>query len=309
MMVNFETPVLLWVLVLIPVVVALYLFSERRRSKTAAGFANPAMMPNIVPKPPRWRRHIPVGMYVLAGIAMLLALARPHAEVAGLRKSGAVTLVMDTSKSMRGTDVTPTRLDAARRAARAFLDRLPQRFEVGLVTFSREARLQSLPTTDRTAVARALDRLEPHVGTAIGEGVARALEARVQLGEDPPPMAIVLLSDGDNTTGVDPLQAARTAAEAGVRVHSIVLGTAGGEAAGGPAAPDPETLRSISELTAGRFLSASSQEGLETIYGDLATSLFRVTEQREVTAAFAGAAAMLLLVGAGSALAWFNRFP
>jgi Ca-activated chloride channel family protein len=308
-MVNFETPVLLWGLAALPVALVLYWLFERRRSSKAAAFASAAMMPNVVPSPPRWRRHVPIGLYLLAGAAMLLALARPHAEVTGLRDRGAVSLVIDTSKSMRGTDVPPTRLGAAQAAAGSFLTRLPERFDVGLVAFDREARLLSLPTEDRTSVRRALNDLELHVGTAIGDGINKALEARRGLGEDPPPMAIVLLSDGNNTTGADPAGAARAAADAGVTVHTIVLGDQGAGAGGGPEPPDEGALRALSEESGGRFLSASSSEGLETIYGELATSIFEVTELQEVTNAFAGVAALLLVAGAGSSLAWFNRFP
>jgi Ca-activated chloride channel homolog len=308
-MVNFETPVLLWGLAALPVAIFLYWLFERRRSSKARAFASAAMMPNVVPSPPRWRRHVPIGLYLLAGAAMLLALARPHAEVTGLRDRGAVSLVIDSSKSMRGTDVPPTRLGAAQAAAGSFLTRLPERFDVGLVAFDREARLLSLPTKDRTSVRRALDDLEPHVGTAIGDGINKALEARRGLGNDPPPMAIVLLSDGNNTTGADPGEAARAAADAGVTVHTIMLGDREAGTGRGPKPPDEEALRSLSEETGGRFLSASSSEGLETIYGELATSIFEVTELREVTNAFAGAAALLLVAGAGSSLAWFNRFP
>jgi Ca-activated chloride channel homolog len=308
-MVNFESPLLLWGLAVLPVALTAYWMFERRRRSRAAAFATPAMMPNVVPRSPRWRRHVPIGLYLLAGIAMLLALARPHAEVTGLRDRGAVSLVIDTSKSMRGTDVPPTRLDAARGAAESFLTRLPERFDVGLVAFDREARLLSLPTTDRIALRRALEDLELHVGTAIGDGIERALEAGTQLGDDPPPLAIVLLSDGNNTTGSDPAAAARAAADAGVTVHTVVLGRQGTPEVGEPAGPDLDALRSLSEITGGRFLAASSSEGLETIYGELATSIFEVTELKEVTNAFAGAAALLLLAGAGSSLAWFNRFP
>jgi Ca-activated chloride channel family protein len=308
-MVNFETPVLLWGLAALPVALVLYWLYERRRTSKAAAFASAAMMPNVVPRSPRWRRHVPIGLYVLAGAAMLLALARPHAEVTGLQDRGAVSLVIDTSKSMRGTDVSPTRLDAARAAAGSFLARLPQRFDVGLVAFDREARLLSLPTRDRTSVRRALEDLELHVGTAIGDGINKTLEVRGRLGNDPPPLAVVLLSDGNNTTGADPTQAAHAAADAGVTVHTVALGDQGVAAPGEPAAPDLGRLRSLAEVTGGRFLSASSSEGLETIYGELATSIFEVTELREVTNAFAGAAALLLVAGAGSSLAWFNRFP
>jgi Ca-activated chloride channel homolog len=306
--VNFKSPILLWSLLVIPAALALYVVAEQRRRRATQSFASPAMIPNVVPRPPRWRRHLPIGLYLVAGAAMLLALARPQADFTRLGDRGAVALVMDTSSSMRGTDVSPTRLEAAKRAVRAFLDTLPSRFEVGLISFAGKARLLSLPTRDRAALESALDRLELRQGTAIGEGIQRALEARRQFEGNPPPTAIVLLSDGINTVGADPGEAARAAADAGVTIHAIMLGNPGTDA-GGPPPPDAAALRSISEVSGGRFLSASSGEGLETIYGDLATSLFTTTEPREITAAFAGAAALLLIVGAGASLAWFNRFP
>src|SRR5918999_4328640 len=206
--VSFQWPFLSWaVLLVLPALVALWLFERRRRAATQR-FVTAAMLPNVAPVPPRWRRFVPVAFYVAALACLLLALARPQSALSVPRERAAVVLAMDASRSMLATDIEPTRLVAARRAAKAFLDRLPRRYQVGVVSFAGTGRILNRPTTDRVAARRALGAMVPRWGTAIGEGLDRALdsrpEPRAQTSPGRVPMVILLLSEGNKTKGPEP---------------------------------------------------------------------------------------------------------
>jgi Ca-activated chloride channel family protein len=304
-------------LLLVPALVANALF-ERWRATSARRFTTPEMRPNVVTASPRWRRHIPTALYVGGLACLLLALGRPQTALSVPRERAAVVLAIDSSMSMQATDVAPTRLEAAQRAALAFLDRLPRRYQVGVVSFSRTAKTLNRPTTDRVAVRRALHSLVTRFGTAIGEGLYRALESRSQARADDPdrariPMVVLLLSDGVNTTGRSPLEAGDRARRAGIRVYTVALGTerssrsAGGGLVIGPSNAD--LLRTVARKTDGRFFSAPTGRRLESVYRNLGSSIGLVTEQHEVTVAFVGAALLLFVVGGIFSFAWFNRFP
>lgn len=312
---NFKWPLVLWSLLLIPTAVAAYVLLHRKSAGYAQRFTSPHMMPNVVPARPGWRRHLPVGLYLIAMAALLIGLARPQAAFSVPRDRATVMLVMDSSNSMKAKDVEPTRLQAAQAAAESFLDRLPSRFQVGVVGFAARAQIMNRPTADRVAVRRAIHALELQNGTAIGEGIARALQTRpapdAQLSiKRRPPMVLLVLSDGRNTTGVDPEVAARRARRLGVRVYTIALGrrdtTTPNE---WPRPPNFDMLANIARTTGGQFFSAPTSAKLEAVYQDLGSSIFLVLEEREVTVAFVGAGLLLLLVGALFSSLWFNRFP
>lgn len=315
--VSFQWPFLSWaVLLVLPALVAYALFERRRRASTRR-FVTAAMLPNVAPVAPRWRRYVPVAFYVAALACLLLALARPQAALSVPRERATVVLVMDASKSMLATDIEPTRLVAARRAAAAFLDRLPRRYRVGVVTFAGTGRILNRPTTDRVAARRALGSMVPRWGTAMGDGIARALDSRPEPAGRPGgarvPMVILLLSDGNNTKGTDPMESAARARRGDVRIYTVALGTeqpsttAGGR---GMIAPSNDRLlRAIAETTSGRYFAAPSEDRLTSVYRALGSSIGLVHEQHEVTFAFVGAAIVLLVVGGGTSLWWFNRFP
>jgi Ca-activated chloride channel family protein len=311
---RFLWPFALWDLLLAPAAVAAYLLWQRRRFSYARSFTSREMAPNVVPRAPGWRRHVPAVFYLLGLIALLLGVARPQAALSVPRDRATVVLVIDSSNSMKARDVAPNRLGAARRAAQLFVDQLPERFRVGVVSFASRARILNRPTTDRVAVRRALGSLETRLGTAIGDGLARALESTSspQGGSQRrrPPTVVLLLSDGINTTGeVDPYIAARRARRAKVRVFTITVGDP--QRSGGRSArpPNPALLQQIARITGGEFFSAPSSARLDAVYRNLGSSIATVREQREVTVAFVGAGLVLLAAGAALSTVWFNRLP
>ncbi len=351
---TFASPELLLVLLLVPIALVAYLLLQRRRARYVVRFTNVALLENLVPRRPSWRRHVPTAFY-LAAIAVLgIALARPSMVVPVPREEATVVLTMDTSRSMLATDVSPDRLTAAKAAASDFIASLPEGFRVALVAFSTEARLVMPPTTDRAQVLAALDALRADGGTALGDAIALSLEA-ADLGTgavgapalapsspvpgsgtpgqpapapstspdgtvvEPPLVAAVLLSDGENSTGaLEPLDAAGDAVARGVPVYTIALGTKDGvvdvpNGMGGtetlPVPPDTQTLGQIADMTGGRFFEAPTSQDLAAIYESLGSRVGVTMQEQEVTQWFAAAALLLVLGGAGLAAFWFNRIP
>lgn len=333
---SFATPTVLWGLPLVPLALILYVAAQRRRRQDAARFSNPALLPNLAPQAPGWRRHAPAVLYLLALTALMIALARPQAVITVPQEQATIVLVMDTSVSMIATDVQPNRLAAARTAGQRYLDSLPARFRVAVVSFSSVAQTLTGPTTDRQAGREALGSLRAEGSTAMGDALEHALEVVRSSGDGgeaagsttaspspspaaAPPGAILLLSDGTNTAGrTQPLDAAEQARQLGVPVYTIALGTAGGtiespEAPGSgqrlAVPPDETTLRQIAEITGGRFFTAPTAADLRAVYDSLGSRLGTVESQQEVTAAFTAAGTALLVAGGVLALRWFNRFP
>ena len=320
---RFMWPSFLWGLLLVPVAVLAYLGLHRRRLRQAARFGNPALWPNLVPRNPGGRRHIPALLLLLALTALLVGLARPQKVERVPREEGTVVLTMDTSVSMLATDVSPTRLIAARAAADVLIAQLPPKYRLGLVTFSGVAVTRALPTTDREQIRQALDEVKAGGGTAIGEGLRRALEvggARPPSTTDPlaqpapqpdkPPLAILLLSDGYSTEGVPPIQAAEVARDLKVPVFTVAVGTQTGLGPDGrPAPPDEATLRQVAETTGGEFFTAPTSDDLQAVYANLGSKVSTEEQLRELTAYTLGGALVLFLLGGALSLVWFNRLP
>jgi Ca-activated chloride channel family protein len=336
---SFASPELLLVLLLVPLAAAGYLLVQRRRSRYAIRFTNVDLLANLVPRTPAWRRHVPPVLYLVAIAALAIGLARPSMVMAVPREEATIVLAIDVSRSMRATDVEPTRLAAAQAAATDFVAGLPESYRVGLVVFSTEARLLVPPTADRAEISDALARLSADGGTALGDAIAVALDAGVGASgpaatpspdpsatpdasaapDEAPVVATVVLSDGANSTGtLEPIEAAERAARLGVPVYTIALGTAAGIVdvpnrqgilQPMPVPPDPETLAAVAELTGGRFFEAPTAEDLAGIYGNLGSRVGFVEEEQEVTQLFAAAALLFVLIGGGLAAHWFNRFP
>jgi Ca-activated chloride channel homolog len=320
--VSFQWPLVLTALAALPVLVALYIDRDRRRIASQARWGNPELLPNVVQRAPgRWRYLPPLVLLVALG-AMIVGVARPHATVTVPREEATIVLAMDVSRSMKATDVQPTRLDAARVAAKTFLDEVPEKFQVGVVSFATRAVVGVAPTADRQLVVSALDTLKPGEGTAIGDAVALSLRVGQPKGaaaEAPPPRAIVLLSDGARDGGqVAPSAAAQQAKRRGVPVYSVLVGTPNGvvteKLTGGytriiRVPPDPETLQQVSSTSGGEFFAVPDAEGLRTVYEELGSRLGTRREDREVTDVFAGIGAALLLVGATISAVLFKRVP
>jgi Ca-activated chloride channel family protein len=314
MAMSFRWPFLLWALLLIPVAVAAYAGLEWRRVRAARRFATPAMLPNVMPSI-GGRRYLVAALQLAALVVLITSVARPQIASSVPRERTSVVLVMDSSDSMTETDIAPSRLEAARRAAKLLLDELPPGFPVGVVSFDRKARILNAPTIDRNAVRTALDSLETHVGTAIGDGLTRALELPTgeSAGRRPAPV-LLLLSDGNNTTGeVAPLDAAERARKRGVRIHTVSLGAMASSDelahATGRRPPNEAMLRAIAEATGGEYASAPSAAELAATYEDLGSSIGFVDDHLEVTAAFAGAALVLLAAAGILSARWFSRVP
>jgi Ca-activated chloride channel family protein len=324
--VSFSSPTAFVALLVVPLLVALYLYAARRRRRAAARFANPALVPNLVPESPGWRRHVPWAL-VLASLALLVVgIARPHVVRDVTRNEATIVLAVDTSRSMAATDVEPSRFDAARSVAQAFLEDVPDEYNVGIVSFATSADPVLPPTLDREAARVALRELRLGSGTALGTAVTRAVdmalgkreeEAAPTPSEDRSPAAVLVFSDGAQTSGeVRPLPAAQRARRLGVPVSTVAVGT--GEAVvevplpGGlkqrvTVPPEPQSLRLIARTTNGTFVDAPGAGSLERVYEELGTRLAKDRKRVEVTSAFAAGGAVLLLLGGALSSHWFRR--
>lgn len=319
---TFDWPLALLALLLIPLLAGLYLLRERRRTAFAAGFANPALLPNVIDRAPGLRRHLPLILMLLGLTAIVLGVARPHATVDVKREEATIVLAIDVSRSMKAEDVEPTRLDAARNAAKAFLGKVPEKFRVGVVSFATRAVVGVVPTEDRSLVEASLDTLAPGEGTAIGDAVAlstRVGQPRQADQDSAPPRSILLISDGARDGGaVDPQVAARRAKQLKVPVYTVLVGTEDGvieeTLTGGfrqiiRVPPNPDTLRAIAQLSGGEFFTATDAEGLDRVYEELSSRLGTRKESREIGDYFAGGAAAFLLAGGALSALWFRRVP
>ena len=323
---SFAWPIALWGLAVVAVLAIAYLFMQRRRPRYVARFTNVDLLANIVARRPRWRRHVPPVLTLLALSALVVGLARPEMAVAVPREEATVILAMDSSGSMTATDIAPDRMAVARDVAGSFVEDLPEDFQVGVVSFSDQADVIVPPTADRAEAVRALERLEADNGTALGDAIARSVELGVsnldedeQPAEGESPVIVLVLSDGANTTGdFEPLEAAQQAVDAKVPVYTVALGTAEGtiegpDGYGGTRTiavpPDPETLTEVAEMTGGRFFAAADAEALRSVYEEIGSQVGVEEEQRELTVVFTAAGAVLLLFGAVLSSLWFSRLP
>jgi Ca-activated chloride channel family protein len=320
--VRFEWPMALLGLVVVPALVAAYLYRERRRVDVARRFGNPALLPNLVAAAPGWRRHLPLAVLLVALAAMVVGVARPHATVSVKRQEATVILAIDSSLSMGAADVRPTRLEAARAAASAFLEQVPAKFRVGVVGFTGRAYVAVPPTHDRSLARAALRSLRSGEGTALGDAVALGLRLSAQqraADGTRPPTAMLVISDGAQMSGrTTPQAAAQKARAQHVPVYTVVVGTPDGVVevplAGGLRAqlrvpPRPDTLEQLAHATGGQFFTATNDVRLREIYQRLGTRLGSSRESREITDYFAGGSAALLLFGGALSALWFRRVP
>jgi len=306
--VRFDWPLALVALALLPVLVALYLDRDRRRVASQASFGNPELLPNIVDRSPGRLRYLPPITLLVALVFLIVGVARPHATVKVPREEATIILAIDVSRSMKANDVQPTRLDAARVAAKTFLEQVPEKFQVGVVTFATRAAVGVAPTTDRDLVNASLDTLKPGEGTAIGDAVALSLRVGQpqDKGAQVPPRAIVLISDGAQDGGrIKPTDAAQQAKRRGVPVYTVLVGTPDGvvqeSLPGGlrriiHVPPSPETLQQVASDSGGQFFTALDTTQLSKVYENLGSRLGKRSEDREITDVFAAVAAGLLLV-------------
>ena len=314
----FNAPLALLGLALIPFALLAQRALRRRSQRYAVRFTGVSTLRAVVGTTPAWRRQLPALLALLALAALVVALAEPHRTIAVPAEQASVVLVTDHSRSMMATDVSPTRLEAARDAATRFLDNVPAPVRVGAVAYSDAPDAVQAPTTERDDVRRIIDGLTADGSTATGDALAAALEGINQSRKDGkrPPAAILLLSDGKTTTGRDPLDVARQAGRARVPIYTVALGTPGATipnpypyASPLPVPPDPETLKQIAEESRGRAYTVEDAGALAEIYKRLGSSIGTRQRDQEITAAFAVGGLLLLAGAALTSLRWAGRLP
>jgi Ca-activated chloride channel family protein len=322
---TFLSPARLWLLALVPLVLALYVLLQLRRKQYTLRFTNLDLLAQVAPKHPGWRRHVAALLFLIAVIIMIVGWARPASSVKVPRDRATIMVAIDVSLSMKATDVAPTRFDAAKSAAKRFIQNLPMRFNVGVVGFAGSANVIAAPSADREAAIASIDQLQLDKRTAIGEAVFTSLQAirsfdaanggagGAAARQDPPPAHIVLLSDGDNTTGRSVPEAVQAATSAKVPVSTIAFGTPYGtveiDGEVTPVDVNKEALRGLAEQTNGKAYEASDGSQLSEVYRHIGSSLGYRTEHREVAARFSGIALLFALAAGGASLAWFARLP
>jgi len=314
---EFLAPERLWALLVIPVLVAFYVWAMRRRNRSGMRFTNTAVLGRVVPKQSAWRRHLAVALSLLSLATLVLAWSRPNGVEKVPRERATIVLVIDVSWSMAATDVQPSRLEAAQQLSKEFLAGLPEQYNVAVVSMSGNPATRLGPTTDRVFAARAIDALTLQDSTAVGDTIYVALSAiemapRADDGSTAPG-AIVLLSDGQNTAGRSPAQAAEEAVRVGVPIHTIAYGTENGsvdlDGKRERVPPDHELMRSIAEATGGSYASAESAGDLGRVYDDLKSEVGFEEVRKETTALWAGYGLAFAVVAALAAVSLGARWP
>jgi Ca-activated chloride channel family protein len=316
--VSFASPLWLLGLALVPLALLAYEASRRRGSRYAVRFTAVPALKLAAGTVPAWRRHVPAALALAALAALVLALAKPQKTIAVPIERASIMLVTDHSRSMSATDVEPDRLSAAQRAARTFINQLPDQVRLGAVAFSDSPDAVQAPSSDHDDARRIVDGQVADGATATGAALEVAIDALKndkQNGKRPP-SAIVLLSDGKTTVPPDPVPIARTAGQLKIPIYTVALGTRDATVPnpnpfGTPllVAPDPETLRQIAEVSGGKAFTAEDSDSLKSIYKTLGSQLGTKKQQKQITASFA-IGGLVLLLGAGVAsLRWAGRLP
>lgn len=315
----FLDPERLLILLVIPLMVAAYVFATRRKNRRGMRFTNTSMLEVVVPKQSQWRRHLAVALSLLSLITLTAAFARPKTEVQVPRERATVVLVIDASLSMQATDVQPSRLDAAKQAATEFVAELPEKYNVAVVSMAGASSVLVPPTTAHNTVENAINSIQLQDSTAIGEGIATAMRALSQAPKDPDdpesvaPGAIVLLSDGSNTVGRSPQQAAAEAGAAEVPVYTIAYGTENGyvdlDGKREPVPVDHEEMQQVADLSGGEYFSAATADQLRSVYENIGSEVGYEKADREVTARFAGYGLALAVLAALGAISLGARWP
>jgi Ca-activated chloride channel family protein len=316
--VSFQAPLFLLALLAVPLLAGALVHERRRRRRYVVRFPATGTVRAVLGPAPAWRRHLPAALFLTALAALIVGLARPQRTVAVAVDKASVMLVLDVSGSMQATDVQPSRLDAARDAAKAFVNKVPDRLQVGVVAYRAIVDTVQKPTEDRDQVRRVLDGLVAEGGTATGDALTAALEQlRKVKGRDGrrAPAAVVLLSDGRTTEGSDPLEAAARARKLRIPVYTVALGAEGASIPSPsgfgriPVPPDPETLRQVARLTRAQAYTVDEGGRLADVYRKLGSRLGSKREHRQVTAGFAGGGALLLAAALALSLRWAGRLP
>ncbi|HTH78232.1 MAG TPA: VWA domain-containing protein [Ramlibacter sp.] len=343
---TFLWPQFLWFAAALPLLVLLYIWLMRRRKKYAVRYASLSIVKDAMGARQGFKRHIPPLLFLLAMAAMIITMARPVAVVTLPSNQQTIILAMDVSGSMRATDVLPSRLVAAQNAAKSFISQLPRHVRVGIVAFAGSAQVAQLPTTNRDDLVTAIDRFQLQRATATGNAIVISLatlfpddgitlesmqtgrdrQYGFSLDEEKKPQkerqpvapgsytsaAIIMLTDGQRTTGVDPLDAAKLAADRGIRVYTVGIGTVEGETIGFEGWSmrvrlDEDALKAVARATNAEYFYAGTAQDLKKVYDALSSKLTVEKKETEVSALFAMAAAALALLSAALSVLWFNR--
>jgi len=311
---SFAAPGRLWLFVPLLALAALGVFLLRRRRSPQEPYAEAALMPSVAPHRAGWRRPAAAAGLGLAVVALTTAFARPQVLAQNAHERAVVMIALDTSASMLATDVAPDRFTAAKAAAKSFIRDLPAQVDVGLVGYNATATLAAAPTNQHEQVAAAVDKLTLAGGTAMGDALELSLRTAlrgVQPGPSGSAVRIVLLSDGDSTTGTPIDDAIASAVGSKVPVSTIAYGTAGGTVVSGgrtfQVPVQPETLARVARETGGTAYDAASASELSGVYDDIGTQLVKDTAREDVADVVAGGGLVLLLLTAVPSLAWFSR--
>jgi Ca-activated chloride channel homolog len=341
-LITFLWPTMLWAMLLVPVLLLGYIWLMRRRKKTTLRYANLALVKEAMGRSSAWRRHVPPALMLLAIAALLFASSRPAALLTLPSTEQTVILAMDVSGSMRATDVQPNRLVASQEAAKAFVADLPRNVRVGVVAFAGTAAVVQAPTLSRDDVNASIDRFQLQRATAIGSGIVLSLatifpEAGIDLSQitgqrNMPPgpndkpkpdftpvppgsftsAAIILLTDGQRTTGPDPIEAAKMSADRGVRIYTVGIGTKEGETIAFEGWSmrvrlDEETLKTVANITRADYFYAGTATDLKKVYQSLSTRLVVEKKETEISGLLAALGALLVILAASLSVWWFGR--
>jgi Ca-activated chloride channel family protein len=333
---SFIWPAMLYSLFVIPLGIAFYLFLQQRRRQFAARYGSFGLLSGSTGL--SLRRQIPPFFFLIGLTLLTLALARPQMVVSLPRQAGTIILAFDVSGSMAAKDVDPTRIEAAKAAAQDFVQHQPPTVQIGVVAFSDNSFMVQTPTNDREAILAAINRLTPQRGTSLAHGILASLNAIAASTEPQPdeiysdllltptptptplpkgihtPAVIVLLTDGENNEPPDPLEAAQTAADRGVRLYPVGLGSPTGTTLDINGFTvytqlNEAMLQQIAQITEGTYYTAQSEEDLRSVYADVGSTLIFKPEKTEITSILAGLGLLVLLMGGGFSLWWFNRLP
>jgi Ca-activated chloride channel family protein len=315
----FLAPERLLILLVIPLLIAAYIFASRRKNRRGMRFTNTSMLAVVVPKQSQWRRHVAVALSILSLVTLTAAFARPKTQVDVPRERATVVLVIDASLSMQATDVQPTRLDAAKAAAVDFVEKLPEKYNVSVVSMAGSASILVPPTLAHNTVENAINSIQLQESTAIGEGIATAMRALQQAPKDPnkpdsvAPGAVVLLSDGSNTAGRAPQQAAAEARNAKVPVYTIAYGTENGyvdlDGKREPVPVNHNEMKEIAQISGGQYFAAATADQLKDVYGNIGSEVGYEKADREVTSRFAGYGLAFAVLAALGAISLGARWP
>jgi Ca-activated chloride channel homolog len=334
---EFIWPSLLFLLMVIPLLLILYSRMERRRRRYTESYGGLGFGQQADRSGPGWRQHIPM-MIFLAGLSILIvALARPQTVVSLPRQEGTVILAFDVSGSMAADDLQPSRMEAAKAAARQFIERQPSSVQIGVVVFSDSGFTVQTPTNDQELILASINRLVPQRGTSLAYGILISLntiasdgaQSPAQLSDITPeptatptpvprgtyePVVIILLTDGENNAPPDPLEAAQLAADRGVRVYTVGIGSSTGatlniEGFNVLTQLNEETLIQIAQITGGAYFNAETEQDLQAIYENIDPQLVVKPRKMEITSILAGASILVLVLGGTFSLLWFSRLP